>query len=243
MTKTNYFKGLCLVTAMLCAAFGAHAQRFETSVYFNGLLPVREFNDKVVLDPLGTFAPMEITDVAKAASAGLGATGRFGVWFDVGVGQVLPFVEASFYWNASKSSIRDLYDENATSAEIPVAPNYFNIPMQFGIKYRYDITPVVKPFFEMAIGYDALFISTNGYKKTADKRFAYIPDGTLCWSLGAGTYLGENVSLGFYYLGLGNHRIKYTSRTQSNLGSDSVLEKRKLGEIGLRVGFHFGARR
>ena len=66
----------------------------------------------------------------------------------------------------------------------------------------------------------------------------YKPDGKLCWSVGAGTYLGEYVSVGLYYTGLGNHRIEYTRKVVSP-DQDFSAQKRNIGELGLRVGFHF----
>lgn len=246
MIKSNYLRGLCVAVAMFFVAFGAQAQRFETSLYFNGVLPVRQFNDQVnLVDVFDNFTPINRTDIAKGASAGLGATGRFGMWFDVGYGQLLPYVEASFLWNATKTKYRDIYDDNTKNDSLratPVAPNYFNVPLLLGLKYRYEITPIIKPFLELSIGYDAMFVSSNGYRhneNTTNMWYSYKPTGAMAWSVGVGTYFGDNVSLGVYFVNFGSQRIEYTKRSDRPDADNYTVEKRKLGELGLRIGFHF----
>ena len=87
--------------------------------------------------------------------------------------------------------------------------------------------------------FDIMIITKNGYMNKYDNLwYAYKPDGKLCWSVGAGTYLGEYVSVGLYYTGLGNHRIEYTRKVVSP-DQDFSAQKRNIGELGLRVGFHF----
>ena len=245
MRKNNYLKCLCVAVALLATSFGARAQQFETSVYLNGIFPVGQFAHAYEYNPLGTFVPMDRTTVATSASAGLAASARFGMWFDVGFGQLLPYAEVGFLWNATKGSIRDVYDANDlndSAKAIPNTPTYFNVPITLGLKYRYDITPIVRPFAELGIGYDLMFITSNGYPKSSeikDMWYAYKPDGKLCWTIGAGTYLGEFVSVGFYYVGLGNHRIDYSGKATASLGDDYAAQKRRVGQLGLRVGFHF----
>ena len=248
MHKNNYLKGLCIAVAMLCAGFGARAQQqFETSVYLNGIFPVGQFANSHIYEthPLGTFVPMDRTTVATSASAGLAGSARFGMWFDVGFGQLLPYVEAGFLWNSTKRAVRDVYDANDlndSAKAIPNTPTYFNIPIMLGLKYRYDITPIIRPFVELGIGYDLMFITSNGYPKNSeikDMWYAYKPSGNLCWSIGAGTYFGEYVSVGLYYMGLGNHRITYSGKATASMGDDFTAQKRSIGELGLRVGFHF----
>ena len=245
MNKKHSFRTLGLAVAMLLGGLTAQAQQPETSIYINGILPVSQFNDPVELAPLGTFVPMDRDNIAMGATVGLGATARWGMWFDVGFGQLLPFAEASFLWNASKRSVRDMYDENTHNnevQEIPSAPVYFNVPILLGLKYRYPLTPMIRPFAEMSIGYDLLFISSNGYKKSGPW-YSYKPSGELGWSIGAGTYLGEFVSVGLYYMGLGRHKIDYTNRCKANNPDPEIDNynpvKRRIGELGIRVGFHF----
>ena len=245
MRKNNYLKCLCVAVALLATSFGAKAQQFETSVYLNGIFPVGQFRTAYEYNPLGTFVPMNRSTVATSAAVGLAASGRFGVWFDVGFCHLLPYAEVGFLWNSTRSSIMDVYDsQNALSDSAhatPVAPNYFNIPLTLGLKYRYDITPIIRPFVEFGIGYDLMIITGNGYRTSSDIKdmwYTYKPDGKLCWSVGAGTYLGEFVSVGLYYMGLGSHRIEYTSKVTN--ADDVVYDgKRSVGQLGLRVGFHF----
>ena len=163
MNKHICIKSLCLAVVFICASFGAKAQQTETSVFINATLPVGQFNDQVSLfdDIENTFTPMNRTNVAQAAAGGIGFTARFGMWFDVGVGQLQPFVEASFLWNNSRKYVRDSYDNNERNdimQSYPTAPQYFNIPVMLGLKYRYDITADLRPFAELSIGYDLLII-------------------------------------------------------------------------------------
>jgi len=252
MSKSNYFKGLCVAIAMIFAGLGAQAQQLELSGYFNGLLPVAEFNDNVTVMVADNFTPININGIGKGASTGIGGTLRVGLWLDVGNGSfILPYVEGSFLWNSTKSKYRDIYDNNALNAELkstPSVPNYFNIPILVGAKYRYQLTEILSPFAEASIGFDMMFISSNGYSGVANPtdgssnylHYSYKPSGALAWSLGAGTYLGSNVSVGLYYLNLGAHRIEYTSRSYNDGDDVSYnVEKRRLGELALRVGFHF----
>lgn len=245
MNKSLFFKTFCFAFAFMFVSFTAKAQMRESSIYVSGIFPVSEFNNSVELDPLGVFVPMNRDNVAMSAAVGLAATYRWGVWFNVGFGQLLPYGEVSFMWNASNRTVRDTYDDNQLNnvhQEIPKSPTYFNVPVQLGLKYRYDLTPMFRPFAELGIGYDLTFITPNGYRNNKPW-YSYKPSGELCWSLGAGTYLEEFVSVGFYYMSLGRHKIDYTNRCKANLpdgeGNTYNPRKRSLGEIGIRVGFHF----
>lgn len=250
MNKSNYFKGLCVAMAMFFAGFGAQAQDLEFSGYFNGFLPVAEFNNAVELMPYGEFVPINRNSIANGAATGIGATIRVGMWLDVGASHWLqPYVEGSFLWNSTKTRYRDVYDNNPLNDILkatPSVPNYFNIPILVGVKYRYDLTDIIRPFAEASIGFDMMFISSNGYDNVTYNgvnnylHYSYKPTGSLAWSLGAGTYLGENVSVGLYYIDLGStHRIQYTSRSYNEDPSNLQVQKRHLGELALRIGFHF----
>lgn len=251
MNNNIKIKSLCLAIAAIFICFGAQAQKKEISIYANGTLPVSQFNNPVEpINAEGLFTPLDRSNIATGATAGLGFTGRFGMWFDLGMGQLLPFAEASFLWNNSKATIRNAYennDRNTEYGERPTSPTYFNIPMMLGLKYRYNLMPSLSPFAEFGIGYDLLFINRNGYLSAQEKQYlyAYKPSGEVCWSLGLGTYLGEYVSVGLYYMGLGNHHIDYTQKfierhTQEDGTTDFTnAERRRLGELGLRIGFHF----
>lgn len=248
MRKSNYFKSLAIAVALFATTIGARAQQFETSVYLNGIFPVGAFAHTYEYNPSGinSFALMDLETVATSAAPGLGFSGRFGAWFDVGFGQLLPYGEVGFLWNSTKGSIRNVYDHNAmndSAQSVAKTPTYFNVPITLGLKYRYDITPIIRPFVELGIGYDVMFITANGYPTSSqitDRWYTYKVDGKLCWTVGAGTYLGEYVSVGLYYAGLGNHRIEYGRNASiPDVGDWIPPSSRRIGQLGLRVGFHF----
>ena len=241
MTKNKHLRVLCIIAILSFVGVRAQAQEFVTSIYLNGLLPTGEFNDKVeAYSPLRNAAGMDRDIIAKGAAAGLGGTVRCGFWFDIGYGQLQAFAELSFIWNAVNKDIRNTYDNNYKGDECPIVPTYFNTPMILGLQYRYDLTGIIRPYAELGFGYDVLFITGNGYK-TAKPWYTYKPSGNLGWMLGAGTYLGEYVSVGLVYQNYGSHRIDYTAKS-SDRGDGSTpdyTERRSLGEFGIRVGFHF----
>ena len=256
MNKSNYFKGLCVAAALLATSLGAQAQQTEISVYVNGNLPVAEFNNGVEGLSASEFVPMDRTNIATGATAGLGATGRFGMWFDVGMGQLLPYAEASFFWNASKSGIRDIYEDNTLNTEYnerPVSPTYFNIPIMIGIQYRYDLTDIFKVFGELSLGYDAYLITASGWKDDEFLPFyKYNVGGALCWQVGVGSFFGTHVSAGLHYYGLGKHNIDLNKHSNNaymggndivaipaNVDDGSTVVSRRIGSLMLRIGFHF----
>ncbi len=228
---------------MVFVGFAAKAQTPESSFYFNGFLPTAEFNNAShVVDEAGVFTPMNGHNVASDASAGLGISARFGIWCNIGYGELLPFAEASLLWNATKSTVRDEYEESsyADIATSTMLPNYFNVPLMAGLKYRYNVVDAVSPFVEFSLGVDFFFITRNGFKGLDYLTYAYKPSSSFCWNVGLGTYLGENVSVGFYYLGLGDHQITYTDRSYANhTDGPQKFPRRNLGEFALRFGFHF----
>ena len=239
MNKSRYIKSLCVGIALLCAGYTVKAQQIETSVFLNGTLPVAQFNDNVNLEKYGpeSFQVLDRSQIGQGASAGLGATARFGLWFDVGVGELQPFVEVSFLWNNSGPSIRKAYDNNKDSLnQYPTAPQYLNLPVMLGLKYRYKLMPDLQPFAELGIGYDFLFITKNGYPAHT---YYYKPSGGLAWMVGLGTYLGEHVSVSLNFTGLGNHLIDPTSKSADDPNEYTERTRSSIGTLGLRVGFHF----
>lgn len=236
MNKNHYFKSLCVAAAFLVAGFGVRAQESETSVYINGMLPTAAFNDAINFEFPNQLMNRE--QAATGATAGLGITARYGLWFDLGVGQLEPFAEASFLWNSVKGSVRDHYDNIFSPANVRAkAPAYFNLPIMLGIKYRYDLNATIRPYAEVALGCDFLFISGNGLKDGV--WYKYKPTGNLCWMVGLGSYIGEFVSVGLFYEGLGGHLIDYTRKTADVVGPINTTVKRNIGEFGIRLGFHF----
>ncbi len=72
--------------------------------------------------------------------------------------------------------------------------------------------------------------------------YAYKANFAFAWMIGAGAYFGQHVSAGLYYYGLGTHNIDYTENTlDEHLLSASALprERRSVGSVMLRIGFHF----
>ncbi len=236
MNKNHYFKSLCVAAALLVASFGVRAQESETSVYINGMIPTAAFNNPISFDAPNQL--MSRQEAATGATAGLGVTARYGLWFDLGVGQLEPFAEASFLWNSVKGSVRDHYDNliSPTTGYRAKAPTYFNVPIMLGIKYRYDLNATIRPYIDVALGCDFLFITGNGLKD--EDWLTYKPTGNLCWMVGLGTYIGEFVSVGLFYEGLGNHLIDYTRKVVLPEFSYTTV-KRNIGEFGIRLGFHF----
>lgn len=239
MNKKQNIKALCIAAAMLLSGFCAHAQEMEVSAYFNGVVPVGQFASKVTgLNPdafdRSQFTPMNRENIATGAAAGLGFTLRGGFWFDMGFGELMPYIEGTFLWNSLKSSVRQAYD--AASAKYPA---YFNIPLYLGFKYRYDINDIIRPFAEIGFGYDFLIITRSAQQDELWYRFK--PSAALGWQFGLGTYLGRNVSVGLYYLGLGTHKIAYSekSRGRSDDNYANITSSRFIGDLGLRIGFHF----
>lgn len=248
MNKLQNIKSLCLAAALVLSGLCAQAQELEFSAYFNGVLPTSSFGQKVSVTQkiafIDVFTPMNRETIATNAAAGLGFTGRAGYWFDMGFGEIMPYVEVSFLWNSLRSDVRKEYD--AAGAKYPA---YFNVPAFLGFKYRYDINDIFRPFVEVGVGYDFLFITRSAqyvyYNTDGSEKetlwYRFTPSGALCWEAGIGTYLGRNVSVGLYYLGLGNHKIRYArnSRGRSDDNNANVASTRTLGDLALRLGFHF----
>ena len=237
MNKRQNMKALCLVAALLFSGFSAQAQELELSAYFNGVLPAAQFGKKVVTNDAfnqNAFVPMSRETIGMGAAAGLGFTARGGFWFDMGFGELMPYIEVSFLWNSLKSSVRSAYDAAGATY-----PSYYNVPAFLGFKYRYDINDIFRPFAEVGFGYDFFIITrSNGID---DRWYKFNPSHAIGWEIGAGTYLGRNVSVGLYYMGLGTHKIKYTKKSSRPEGDDGtdVSSARSLGDLALRIGFHF----
>lgn len=78
-------------------------------------------------------------------------------------------------------------------------------------------------------------------------KMKYKTTGSFAWQIGAGSFFGEHVSAGIHYQGYGKHSIKYTDGTtlptwytnMTNDDSDKKVQKRSIGLLSLRIGFHF----
>ena len=81
--------------------------------------------------------------------------------------------------------------------------------------------------------------------------YAYKSNIAFSWMLGIGAYFGRHVSAGLYYYGLGTHPVDYTGKTldENAVAAAEVVahqtidgvkrEKRSVGSLALRIGFHF----
>jgi hypothetical protein len=225
---------------------GTHAQaQFRQSIFLNGALPTGQFAKDVNTDRgiLGDQVPLLREEIGKDATPGFGLGYRISYRFDVGMGEVAPFAQADFFWNVIGSKWSDKYIQAKGKS-----PNYFNIPIMLGVSYLYDeLWNDITPYAEFAVGGD-LFIIGSEKVTIADKSYtyAYKPTVALSWMFGLGAYFGRHVSAGIYYYGLGKHNIDYTKGTlENNMYADlhnqtlTSRQKRTVGSIMLRIGFHF----
>ncbi len=245
MRKNNTIKALCFVALFTFAGFGANAQltHLEQSIFLNFNAAMAQFNDDVVANGAGDLVPMTRFNVGKNAGVGVGLGYRVSYRFDVGFGEVSPYIHADFQWNRSKSDMRDRFmDANDGSA-----PNYFNIPIYVGVNYRYQLTDIFTPFGEFGIGPDFLMITNESGTTPAcgDFKLRYQSTVNVAWQIGLGSYFGQHVSASLHYSGYGKHAIKYTSATELPVAlqledaSDTKTQTRSIGLLSLRIGFHF----
>lgn len=240
--KSNIIKVFCLAALMLTVGTASQAQfrHFRQSIYLNGAIPTGQFSGAVTADAItGSHVPLTRTDAGKGAAFGFGAGYRASYRFDIGMGEVSPFLSGDFFFNMIKSDLRDEY-----ATAYMDAPMYFNIPILAGISYNYDELntrfPII-PFGEFGVGADIFMITSEGANNNT---FSYKPSTTVAWMVGAGVYLGNYVSVGAYYYGLGKHPIDYTQKTLDNNAvaalQNTTMERqlRNLGTLAIRVGFH-----
>lgn len=237
---------MCLMAIMALVGTTADAQ-FRQSIFLNGALPTGQFASKVNTNRI-SLAGITITDatvplyreeIAKAATAGFGLGYRVSYRFDVGMGEVAPFVQADVFWNFISSEWSDKYIQAKGKA-----PNYFNIPVMVGVSYLYDeLWNDITPYAEFGVGADLFII---GSEKDVNYTYSYKPTVALSWMMGAGAYFGRHVSAGVYYYGLGKHVISYTGKTYDSFDPASkvlvdagAVPTRTVGELALRIGFHF----
>lgn len=236
---------MCLTALMV--GFGMNAQaQFRQSIFLNGNLPTGGFASSINSNHI---VPLGYQEIAKDAALGFGAGYRASYRFDVGVGMVAPFLQADFFWNMIGGTWRDKYMDYDYAT-----PTYFNIPVMAGVSYLYDeLWNDITPYGEFGIGADMMFITREG-KSLNDNSllyFAYKPSTSFSWMLGLGAYFGRHFSAGIYYYGMGTHPIDYTQKTldENTAAAAEVLyhetvdgvkrEKRTVGSVALRLGFHF----
>lgn len=237
--KKNILKVLCLAAILLGSGSIAQAQ-FRQSIFLNGVLPVGSFATSVSKADV----PFTMQDMGKEAMIGFGAGYRASYRFDVGMGEVAPFAQADIFWNTIDGKWKEKFAGHKYST-----PNYFNVPLLAGVSYLYDeLWNDITLFGEFGLGGDFFFITSEGTGK-GNERYAYKPTVELAWMVGLGAYFGQHVSAGLYYYGLGKHYIDYTDKTIDNnifAAADAAgytlanaRESRNVGELALRIGFHF----
>ena len=245
MHKNNTIKGLCFFALFVFAGFGANAQltHLEQSVYLNFNAATAQFNDDVAANIAGDLLPMTRFNAGKNAGLGVGLGYRVSYRFDVGFGEVSPYIHADFQWNRVKGDMRDQY-MNANDGN---APNYFNIPIYAGVNYRYQLTEIFTPFAEFGIGPDFFMITKETGSTIACPNFKlrYQTTCNVAWQIGLGSFFGQHVSAGLHYSGYGKHAVKYTSATEvptalvAEDAADTKTQTRSVGLFSLRIGFHF----
>ena len=246
-------KMMCLALLMVGMGMSAQAQ-FRHSIFPNGNLPLGDFGSSVTANRATllntTGLPLGYTEIGKGASLGFGIGYRGSYRFDVGVGIVAPFAQADLFWNMIDGELRDYYMNNDYTT-----PTYFNVPLMAGVSYLYDeLWNDITPYGEIAFGADWMVITREGKGlSTANGTlyYAYKSNISFAWMIGAGAYFGRHVSAGIYYYGLGIHPVDYTQKTLDNntVAAAEVFthttvdgvkrEKRDLGSLALRIGFHF----
>ena len=237
--KNRIVKVICLAAILLGTSSMAQAQ-FRQSIFLNGVLPTGSFTDKISGN---TPVPLGTVNIAKHATAGFGLGYRISYRFDVGMGEVAPFANADFFWNFMGGDMDGKYTQAKANT-----PNYFNVPVMLGVSYLYDeLWNDITLYGEFCIGTDFMFI---GREKSDNflHTYAYKPSLTrgLAWMVGFGAYFGRHVSAGLYYYNLGKHTIEYTNRTYNSFSAPErvwydaqPVETRYVGELALRIGFHF----
>lgn len=241
---------MCFAVLLTGIAFTAQAQ-FRQSVYLNGNIPTGDFSKSVGSNTLvPNSVPLGYEEIGKAATLGFGLGYRVSYRFDVGVGEVAPWAQADLFWNMISNKWRDKYlDADFTT------PTYFNIPVLAGVSYLYDeLWNDITLFGEFGVGSDLFMITSEGTENLTGNggylKCSYEPTFAMAWMLGAGAYFGRHVSAGLYYYGLGTHPIDYTKKTldkntvaalqmNANNLANHGREKRDLGTLALRIGFHF----
>lgn len=240
--KRKYLLLLALLTASV-APLHAQLLGFSHSVSLVGLVPTGPFSKSVTMqDPANPIFNRD--DVGRDASLGVGVTYRLGKRFDVVVGDLTPFVEAGFFWNGIGSDNRDLFDDQRSAD-----PTYRNIPLMVGVQYRHNLLPLIKPYVELALGYDIFMGFKEGWSNPSLGRPYYVfqSSGTSAWQLGVGTYIASKVSVGLTYYDLGKHAFDFKESSTkvvndpnfASAANHTKAQYQRIGAMALKVSFHF----
>jgi len=245
MSKHRTIKALCIAILFSMAGINAQAQlaHLEQSIFLNGNIPTTDFATD------NNLIPMTQYHMGEDAIIGMGIGYRVCYRFDIGFGEVSPYIHIDLNWNSIRGEHRDAYTTASCNK-----PNYFNIPAYAGVNYRYQITNIFTPFAEFGLGADYMMIRRESGNVTntttgdiSNVTMRYKNSGAFAWQIGAGTYFGQHVSASLHYNGYGKHTIKYTDATVEDLaGTDcepasgvSTAQLRRIGLLSLRIGFHF----
>ncbi|MBP5189477.1 MAG: outer membrane beta-barrel protein [Bacteroidales bacterium] len=233
------------MAAFVMGGFAANAQltHLEQSIYLNFNLPTGQFNDDVNINAVNENIPMTRFNAGKSAVFGFGLGYRVSYRFDVGFGEVSPYIHGDFQWNRIQSDLREAY----MNADNGSCPNYFNVPVYVGVNYRYQLDDIFTPFAEFGIGPDFFFITKEQGNSTAAGTFKmrYMATTNVAFQLGLGCYFGQHVSASLHYNGYGKHAIQYSSSPEMNPvlaaadASTPATQTRSVGMLSLRIGFHF----
>ena len=238
MKNTNKFKALAL-TAILCFAAQTAKSQLEQSVYLNAGIPTSQFSSNPAIPATQPLMGREY--IGTDATMGLGFGYRAGYIFNIGYGEVTPFLNADLFWNQLRSERRDNY----ATASIKT-PQYFNIPLMLGVNYRYGLTDIITLFGELSVGYDIAIITSEGIKDNPLGFYRYKVGGANAWQIGAGSYFGNHFSISIHYYSLGKHTVNYNyDNSMAGTGVDPSYVTshnpvlRKMGTFNIRLGFHF----
>lgn len=256
MRKSSTIKSLCLAVAFVFAGFTANAQltHLEQSVFLNFNAPSPGFGGELSNEPFSG-VPMTRFRAGSSAGLGLGLGYRITYRFDVGFGEISPYIHADVNLNWVKGDIRDDFMNNANDGS---APKYINVPIFVGVNYRYQLTEIFTPFAEFGFGPDFLFITKEkGTVNTAitqldgtietigDFNMKYTTSPKFSFQIGLGSFFGEHVSASLHYSGYGKRAIKYTDKTEIPHALAEIeeanpgVQSKKAGLFSLRIGFHF----
>lgn len=256
MRKSSTIKSLCLAVAFVFSGFAANAQltHLEQSVFLNFNAPSPNFGGDLSNEPFSG-VPLTRFRAGSCAGFGFGLGYRITYRFDVGFGEISPYIHADANLNWVKSDIRDDF---MTKANDGTAPKYINIPIFVGVNYRYQLDEIFTPFAEFGLGPDFFFITKekgtvntpinqlDGTTETiGDFNLKYQSSSKIAFQLGLGCYFGEHVSVSFHYSGYGKRAIKYTAKTEipealaEIEAADTGVQSKNVGLFSFRIGFHF----
>jgi len=237
MIKMSKIKKLSALAVLIFAGITAQAQlsHLEQSFFLNGNIPTTDFGQSY------TAVPMTQDHMASDAIMGMGFGYRASYRFDIGFGEVSPYLHADFQWNAISGDHRDAYTLQSCKT-----PTYFNVPLFAGVNYRYQLTEIFTPFAEFGLGADFLFITKEG-GASGIPTLKYKTTSAFAWQVGLGTFLGQHVSASLHYNGYGKHTIQYTSKTVDDIqgtiyqpaSTIQTSQLRRIGVLSMRIGFHF----